>query len=214
MKSEILFRIQLAVFFVDLIRDPEGFAEKIVNKASIFDEKLPREYMKDHPYISNTILKNAEKRVSIAFTPDRVDFVSYRINSEDKRIVENFESNIPKIINAIFEYKEIARIGLIANVFMPSSDPADEICKKYFKQSVANNSKELSFRYNKTSVCKNVNINNITIVESVNSIEIDESNVMGIVITRDINNVFQENGITKEFVYDFLKEYQEKIYNI
>lgn len=210
MENDIVFRMQIGLFFVDLLRNPNEVAEKITENLGNIFEKYEGEYpLNIYPFVSNQILRDNNKSSSLTFTPERMDYICYRLEEQDINL-ETFIADSLEIAKETLKCKPIGRIGIITYIFRNEKKPTDYISQNYFKNNILKNPQEISFRYNVKSQYKDTQINNITSFETVKEMSIDNKKENGIIITRDINCNFKSSGISYEFIFGLLKEYKQE----
>lgn len=210
MNEGIIFRIQLALFFVDLIRYPQTLADEVIKDLN-FTEKVDEMYLHLAPYVPTNILRDLNRNTSIAFIQERADFVCYKTDKNGKDVNILFKEFAPKVIKEISKRKKIARIGIVAHNFFENNCAAPHIAQKYIAAGAITIPDEIYLRYNNIETYQSVNINNITSIESTDKIEIFTLEKKGIVITKDINTIFRGEGITTEYMLSFIEKYHSII---
>lgn len=198
-------RLQLVLFFTDIIRNVEVLSSKIVN-----DLKIENKQENDNFYTQQSVIY-IKKNKTIAFGPDRVDYICrYDETTDDDYIKNIFFDNIYNISRSVCKFKSISRIGIISNLFINDDNPSSTLTDKFFRLKKTKDSDELSIRYNKRELFSEANINNIYIFEAINNFRNKKIDPR-ISITRDINCDFNNDGIDINFIKSFIDNYKMKI---
>lgn len=213
MKNEFIYRMHLALFFLDILRNPDLTLEKVTKKLDFFtkSEESNKLFLSLSPYVAKNFRQERNIHYSATIMPERIDFVTY-LNDEDleknKDIKNDFYEKSKQFIQSVFSEKAIGRIGIISYSFRNSETPQTEIYDEYLKKNTIKDSFEISLRYNMRTLFNEIPINNVTTVESTFSN--NEINKEGIITTKDVNSVFVPDvGISSEFANQFLDKFIE-----
>lgn len=206
--NNFYYRINIALFFIDLLREPNAVAERIVSNLDFFPNN---ETMKFSGIIQYTSLNhggipiNGDISSTFTLNAERCDFILYY--NGNGNIIDDFKLKYRSVINAVCRQKGIGRIGLIVHKFYENDNPIDSIMKKYIKtSSPIKKPFELTIRYNIMEEYKNIPINSITTIEKTNY-NSNNNTICGISIIRDINTIYCANGLQEEYLTAFIKKY-------
>ena len=203
----------MGLFFVDLLRNPPAVAEVVTGKLKgMFEKYEGPDALAAYPLVPIQVLQNAARGSSLTFSPERMDYAYYRVGGNEINF-ERFINDAIMIAREVTACKPIGRVGLVASMFDAKDNPSDNILKKYFKLKCSKNTQEVMFRTNSKKHYKKMLINNITSVEAVNNILLDETSQQGIVVVRDINCEFNPSGISYDFVCGFIKDHKQDLLN-
>lgn len=184
--------IQIALFFKDIISRPDLLAEDINKKmGGIFDAMptcidLPLDAPAEIPVVQRKstrlphVLNVSRNRCDLILTP--------LVENSYLSVVEaRYGNEILEYIKAAMQGNEIVRTGIIYTVFQADKKPCEHISNKYFGGLIKGGS-ELSFRVNKVSNVKGIDIN--CVLNITNAIaETNGQEEEGILYIRDINSV-------------------------
>lgn len=198
-----LFRIHLALFFLDILRDPYDISQKIVKKLNFFGNDIQYIEGPYTPYYENKSADGKLPRYSFSTIQDRCDFTLYA-HDDPEDILKDFKSKCHDVLQAVFAQKQIGRIGLVKYFFKETEHPQKDIISRYIKQKTINNADEIYIRYNNRSKFENIAINH---VRTIDSSPHQKNNISGVTLTSDINTLFCTNGITIEYAKSFIKEF-------
>ena len=84
MKNEFIYRMHLALFFLDILRNPDLTLEKITKKLDFFtnSEESNKFIVTLYPYVAKNFRQERNIHYSATIMPERIDFVTY-LNNED-----------------------------------------------------------------------------------------------------------------------------------
>lgn len=209
MGESFIQRINLALFFLDLLRDPNDIGKKICDNLNFFktipDEKNNDFFISPSPYVSRDIRNNRAANYSLGIQPSRLDFVIYKNDNSTLNVCENFLSSGVEVIKAATQQRTIGRIGIISYCYQVMEAPEKIITNTYIKNKAIKNPYEIWLRFNNRETFECTTVNNVKTVESV--FEFDNIKEKGILTTQDINTVFCSDGLSKEFLISFFKKY-------
>ena len=208
MGESFIQRLNLALFFVDLLRNPSEIGKKICDNLAFFKTIQDEEhdfFISPSPYVSRDIRIKKSANYSLGIQPSRLDFVIYKNDNNALNICKNFQSSGIEVIEATTQQRQIGRIGIISYCYQIMESPEKNIVNTYIKSRAIKNPYEIWLRYNNREEFKDVTVNNVKTVESV--FEFDNIKEKGILTTQDINTVFCSDGLSKEFLISFLKKY-------
>lgn len=187
-----VIKIQIALFFKDIISRPDLLAEQINQKlGNMFDAMptcvdLPLDAPAEIPVVYRKctklphLLNVSRNRCDLIFTP--------LVENNVLSVIEaRYSNDILEYVKAAMSNYEIIRIGIVYTVFQENKKPCDYISSKYFGGLIKGES-ELSFRVNKVTNVKGIETNCVFNVSNAVA-ETDGNKEEGIVYIRDINNV-------------------------
>lgn len=205
-----VIKIQIALFFKDIINRPDFVAENINQRlGNMFDAMptcmdLPLDAPAEIPivYRKSTklphLLNVARNRCDLILTP--------MIENNSLGVIESrYNNEITEYIKAAMEGNDIVRIGIVYTVFKETEKPCDYISNKYFGGNIKGEN-ELSFRVNKVSILKGIETNSVFNVSNAIA-ETNGKKDEGILFIRDINNVVKATNskLTLKQITNILK---------
>ena len=205
-----VIKIQIALFFKDIISRPDLLAENINQKlGNMFDAMptcmdLPLDAPAEIPivYRKSTklphLLNVARNRCDLILTP--------MVENNSLGVIEaRYNNEITEYIKAAMSENDVIRIGIVYTVFQEAEKPCDYISTKYFGGLIRGEN-ELSFRVNKVTNIKGVETNSVFNVSNAIA-ETNEKKDEGILFIRDINNVVKATGskLTLKQITNILK---------
>ena len=200
--------IQMALFFKDLIRNPEKVLQMVANNFN--DMKFMPFFVQNQIYpVPSSIAANPNTNM-ISATPERFDFIQTFASKTDLK--NNFTNDARNILEYICDIHTISRIGLVSILFEETKEPIKRMKKLYFNNKITEDLAELSIRKNKQTIFCDIKVNNIYSDEIVNDIAIFGEKKSGIITRHDINTFFIEGGIDKEILNKFYKENISKLF--
>ena len=187
-----VIKIQIALFLKDLINRPDLLAEHINDKmGGLFDAMpmcldLPIDAPPEIPVVSRKstrlphILNISRNRCDLILTPN--------VENSSLSVIEaRYSDEIDTFIKATLVNNSLVRIGVVYTVFEETAKPCDAISQKYFGGLIKGEN-ELSFRVNKVTNIKGIEVNNVFNVSNATA-ETNGETRDGILYIRDINNV-------------------------
>ena len=187
-----VIKIQIVLFLKNLINRPDLLAEHINDKmGGLFDAMpmcldLPMDAPAEIPVVSRKstrlphVLNISRNRCDLVLTPN--------IENSSLSVIEaRYSDEIDSFIKATLANNSLVRIGVVYTVFEEIAKPCDVISQKYFGGSIKGES-ELSFRVNKVTNIKGIEVNNVFNVSNATA-ETNGETREGIVYIRDVNNV-------------------------
>lgn len=205
-----VLKIQVALFFRDIISRPDILAENINQKlGNMFDAmptcvELPLDAPAEIPivYRKSTKLPHqlnvARSRCDLILTP--------MVENNSLGVIESrYNNEIIEYIKAAMLGNNIVRIGIVYTVFQEAEKPCDCISTKYFGGLIKGEN-ELSFRVNKVTNVKGVETNSVFNVSNAIA-ETNGKKEEGILYIRDINNVVKAaiSNLTLKQITNILK---------
>lgn len=187
-----VLKIQIALFLKDFINRPDLLAEHINDRmGNLFDAMpmcldLPLDAPAEIPVVTRKstrlphVLNVSRNRCDLILTPN--------IENSSLSVIEaRYSDEIDTFIKATLVNNSLLRIGVVYTVFEEKVKPCDVISQKYFGGSIKGES-ELSFRVNKVTNIKGIEVNNVFNVSNATA-ETNGETREGILYIRDINNV-------------------------
>lgn len=187
-----VLKIQIALFLKDFINRPDLLAEHINDRmGNLFDAMpmcldLPLDAPAEIPVVTRKstrlphVLNVSRNRCDLILTPN--------IENSSLSVIEaRYSDEIDTFIKATLVNNSLLRIGVVYTVFEEKVKPCDVISQKYFGGSIKGES-ELSFRVNKVTSIKGIEVNNVFNVSNATA-ETNGETREGILYIRDINNV-------------------------
>ena len=205
-----VIKIQVALFFRDIISRPDILAENINQKlGNMFDAMptcvdLPLDAPAEIPivYRKSTKLPHqlnvARSRCDLILTP--------MVENNSLAVIESrYNNEILEYIKAAMEGNDVIRIGIVYTVFQEAEKPCDYISTKYFGGLIKGEN-ELSFRVNKVTNIKGVETNSVFNVSNAIA-ETNGKKDEGVLYIRDINNVVKttSSNLTLKQITNILK---------
>ena len=205
-----VINIQIALFFKDFINRPDLLAEHINERmGGLFDAMpmcldLPMDAPAEIPVVSRKstrlphVLNVSRNRCDLILTPN--------IENSALSVIEaRYGDEVYEYVKAALDNNVIVRVGVIYTVFEERARPCDAISSKYFGGLIKGES-ELSFRVNKVTNLKGIEINNVFNVSNATA-ETNEITTEGILYIRDINNVIKPGNskLTQKQIGNILK---------
>ena len=205
-----VIKIQIALFFKDIISRPDLLAEEINQKlGNIFDAMptcmdLPLDAPPEIPivYRKSTklphLLNVARNRCDLILTP--------MLENNSLGVIEaRYNNEITEYIKAAIAGYDVTRIGIVYTVFQEVETPCDYISNKYFGGLIKGES-ELSFRVNKLTNIKGIETNCVFNVSNAIA-ETNGKKDEGVLFIRDINNVVKATNskLTLKQITNILK---------
>ena len=200
--------IQMALFFKDLIRNPEKVLQKVANNFN--DIEFMSFFVQNQIYPVASSITTKPNTNMISATPERFDFIKIFISKTDLK--SNFTNDARNILEYICDMQTISRIGLVSTLFKEVDNPIKKIKKMYFNNTITENLAELSIRKNEQTIFHDMQINNIYSDEIAKNITIFGDKKSGIITRHDINTPFIEGGIDKKILNEFYNENIDKIF--
>lgn len=160
--------------------------------------------------IPRIVINSNENLYSANIAPNRIDIFSNldkNLDENNTSLFENHKQNSLKLFNFIKTYSASAIINRVGFSLVCESTQADSVNfvkSNFFKESKVDNIKELSFRYNKSSVLNESGFN----IEFNNIVEVFARNNNSIGFIADVNTVAENMNI-----YNFDSTILEKIIN-
>ena len=202
--------IQMALFFKDLLRNPEIILQKVANhfKSMNLTPFLIQNQL--YPVPSSTIVTPNPNMFGA--NSERFDFIQTFTSKMDSNLENNFTRDAQNILEYVCSEQPISRIGLVSILFEEAKEPIKKMKKMYFNDKITEDLVELSIRKNKQTIFYDIKVNNIYSDEVVKDIAIFGEKKSGIITRHDINTFFIEEGIDKEILNKFYKENISKIF--
>ena len=206
-----IIRLQLALIFQDIIRNPNLFMEELTSELDLFKDSNPNFIMHPStipPVVPIGTLMGTNKMTSLSATGERIDFICYNVPNIDKNVKDVYDKNVPIIIDKVLSKKSIGRIGFISTIFREDKNPNNYIEKNYTNHSIIKDTTEIFVRYNNPYKYKNILINKLTNIESPFK-PFPDNDTIGWSITKDINTSFRDDGLSKKFVLDLYSKIKD-----
>lgn len=185
-------KIQVALFFKDIVSRPDLLAEEINQKlGNMFDAMptcmdLPLDAPAEIPVVCRKstklphLLNVSRSRCDLILTP--------LVENTSLSVIEaRYNNDFLEYIKVAMKTNEIIRIGIVYTVFQENRKPCEFISDKYFGGLIKGES-ELSFRVNKVINIKGTETNCVFSVSNAMA-ETDGKKEEGVLYVRDINSV-------------------------
>lgn len=121
----------------------------------------------------------------------RVDLIikpAIDMGTEPFDVFQAYKDSMEKYCQQVLEQNQVIRLGVILTMFHAVAENTKAIHSKYFKEPMAAGCIETSIKTNKRNKHKNIQLNNITLIEAA-ELELGKGHKKGVVIQFDINNV-------------------------
>lgn len=190
-----IISLQLALFFKELMRNPQIYGNEISSQFEEFSGMPPMVFQGGTPIQFQIPTQNTERIYSLSVASDRMDFFTIKLTEKYTKIKEDFTNLAQRLLEKVCSTKELVRIGMISTLFIKDDNPVTTIANNYFSDIISDGLIELSFRKNIRSNFENILTNHIFSKESTLNNNILGTVQSGIIIRHDINTTLIENGI-------------------